>query len=60
MLQSMHDKIQGWVAGVIAFIIALTFALWGVQNYLRSGAHQAAAKVNGEEITQRQLDVAYD
>ena len=60
MLQSMHDKIQGWVAGVIAFVIALTFALWGIQNYLRTGATQAVAKINGEEITQRQLDIAYE
>lgn len=60
MLQIVHDKIQGWVAGVIAFIIALTFVLWGVQYYLRTGATRMVAKVNGTEITQGQLQVAYE
>ncbi|MDR1057757.1 MAG: SurA N-terminal domain-containing protein [Coxiellaceae bacterium] len=60
MLQSIRDKIQGLVAGIIATIIAITFALWGVQNYLRSDNKQVVAKVNGKEITQEQLRLAYE
>lgn len=60
MLQRMHDKIQGLVAWVFAVIIALTFALWGVQNYLHGGTSSAAAKVNGEKITEEQFRSAYE
>ncbi|MBU0743918.1 MAG: SurA N-terminal domain-containing protein [Gammaproteobacteria bacterium] len=60
MLQAMRDKIQGLVAGVIAGLIALTFVLWGVQNYLQSGTSNVVAKVNGQEITQEQLRLAYE
>ena len=60
MLQRMHDKIQGLVAWVFAVLIALTFALWGVQNYLHGGGTQAVAKVNGEKITQDQFRMAYE
>ncbi|EKE01340.1 MAG: hypothetical protein ACD_21C00156G0007 [uncultured bacterium] len=61
MLQIMHDKMQGWVAGIIAGIIALTFALWGVQNYLHSDSEaQVIAKVNGKKITRLQENIAYE
>ncbi|MDR1012421.1 MAG: SurA N-terminal domain-containing protein [Coxiellaceae bacterium] len=60
MLQSIHDKIQGLVSWIIAIILALTFALWGAQNYLRSSNKQVVAKVNNKEISQRKLQLAYD
>jgi peptidyl-prolyl cis-trans isomerase D len=61
MLQSMRDKMQGLIAGTIATIIALTFVLWGVQNYLRTGSEaQVVAKVNGKKITKTQENIAYE
>lgn len=61
MLQLMHEKLQGWVAGIIATVIALTFALWNIQNYLHGGGNaQLVAKVNGEKITRAELNVAYE
>ena len=61
MLQSMRDKTQGLVAGIIATVIALSFALWGVQNYLYSdGRVQVIAKVNGKKITRQQENIAYE
>ena len=61
MMQSLRDKTQGLIAGIIAGIIALTFALWGVQNYLHTGGGaQVVAKVNGKKITQAQENIAYE
>jgi len=61
MMQSLRDKTQGLIAGIIAGIIALTFALWGVQNYLHTGSGaQIVAKVNGKKITQAQESIAYE
>lgn len=53
MLQSIQKHIQGWLAGVIIAVVALTFALWGIQNYLggNSSDKQAVAHVAGDAIT---------
>lgn len=61
MLQSMRERTQGIIAGVIVALICLTFALWGIQNYLHGNeATDAAAKVNGVKITQMELKNAYE
>ena len=59
MLQAIRDKVTGWIAYGIIFLISIPFALWGVNSYLGGGEALPAATVNGEEITVRQLDQAY-
>ncbi len=60
MLQSLRQHVQGWVAGVIASILCLAFALWGIEYYINNGHSEAVvAKVDGVEITQQQLDTVY-
>lgn len=59
MLQAIRDKVTGWIAYGIIFLISIPFALWGVNSYLGGGEVLPAATVNGEEITARQLDQAY-
>ncbi len=56
MLQSIRERAQGWIAWVIVILISIPFALWGVQEYLGVGGEPVAAKVNGQEITERELD----
>ena len=59
MLQAIRDKVTGWIAYGIIFLISVPFALWGVNSYLGGGEVPPAATVNGEEITQPALDRAY-
>lgn len=57
MLQKIHDRVKGWIAGVIIAVISATFVLWGVQYYLQSSGSDGStvAKVNGDKITLKQL-----
>jgi peptidyl-prolyl cis-trans isomerase D len=60
MLQSIHEKVKGWFATTMMAVIALTFALFGVESYLGNGtAKDIVAKVNGYEISANQLTNAY-
>ena len=59
MLQSIRDKTRGWIAYLIVFLISIPFALWGVNSYFGGGEIAPVAVVDGEEITQQQLDSAY-
>jgi peptidyl-prolyl cis-trans isomerase D len=61
MLQSIRDKTQGWIAGVIISLVILSFALWGIHSYMVGAANtDVIAKVNGVEISKRQLSAAYE
>jgi len=54
MLEAIRERAQGWIAKVILGLIALTFAVWGVEGYFgSSGKEPPAAKVNDSEISQR-------
>ena len=60
MLQSIRERAQGWFAWAIVILISVPFALWGIQSYLGVGGQPIAAKVNHREITERDLDQAYE
>src|SRR6185312_7718306 len=60
MLQSIRDRTQGWITGVIVFLVCAAFALWGIHSYLEaSGQPDIAAKVNKQSIQQADLSAAY-
>lgn len=59
MLQAIRDKVTGWIAYGIIFLISIPFALWGVNSYFGTGEAITAATVNGDEISIRQFDQAY-
>lgn len=55
----MFDLVQKYkrVIQVFLGLIALTFATWGIESYTRfRGGADAAAVVNGSEISRRELD----
>jgi len=57
MLQTIHDRLKGWLAGVVLGIIGLVFVFWGI-NWTMS-APNYAAKVNGSEISSTEVRQAY-
>ncbi len=61
MLQSIRDRTQGWIAGIIISLLILSFALWGIHSYFMGGAvSTVVADVDGVEITKGQLAIAYE
>ena len=59
MLQAIREKVTGWIAYGIIFLISVPFALWGVNSYLGGGEVLPAAIINGNEVSQQELDQAY-
>jgi peptidyl-prolyl cis-trans isomerase D len=57
MLQTIHDKLKGWVAGVVLGAIALVFVFWGINWTLSAPTY--AAKVNGIEISSNDVRQSY-
>ena len=57
MLQSLHDRLKGWLGQVLLGAIALVFVFWGI-NWTLS-APNYAAKVNGSEISPNEVRQAY-
>jgi peptidyl-prolyl cis-trans isomerase D len=61
MLQSIRDRTQGWIAGVIISLVILSFALWGIHSYIEGYSNtDIIAKVGGVNITKRELSAAYE
>lgn len=59
MLEKMREGSQGVAAKIILGVIILSFALAGVGGYLGSSSGNAVVTVNGEEITQQNVEQAY-
>jgi peptidyl-prolyl cis-trans isomerase D len=57
MLQSIHDKLKGWLAGVVLGVIGLVFVFWGINWTLT--APNYAAKVNGSEVSVNEVRQTY-
>lgn len=55
MLQNIRDNAQGTIAKIIIFLIAISFAFFGIES-LVGGGKQVAASVNGEDVTPRELE----
>jgi peptidyl-prolyl cis-trans isomerase D len=59
MLERIREGSQGPLAMTIVGLIIVSFAVTGVGSYLGSSSTQAAATVNGEEITVNEVESAY-
>ncbi len=57
MLQSIHDKLKGWLAGMVLGIIGLVFVFWGINWTLQAPTY--AAKVNGSEVSASEVRQSY-
>ncbi|TPV56034.1 peptidylprolyl isomerase [Aestuariibacter sp. GS-14] len=59
MLERIREGSQGPWAMAIIVLIVLSFVLAGVSSYVTSSGVTAAAEVNGEEISQQDVERAY-
>ncbi|MBF7074754.1 SurA N-terminal domain-containing protein [Glaciecola sp. MH2013] len=59
MLERIREGSQGPLAMTIVGLIIISFAVTGVGSYLGSSTSEAAAVVNGEDITVQEVEVAY-
>lgn len=57
MLQTIHDRLKGWLAGVVLGAIGLVFVFWGINWTLSAPTY--AAKVDGVEISANEVREAY-
>lgn len=60
MLQSIRDRATGPIAWGIVGLIAIPFAFWGIDSYIRGPGNPEVAEVGDVEISQGQLQRAYD
>ena len=47
MLQTIHDKITGWIAGIVIFLIGVPFIFWGID--IGFGVANYAARVDTDD-----------
>ena len=59
MLEFIRERATGIIAWIIVIGIALTFALWGLGDYLTPDPNVYVAEVDGEKITQNALQRRY-
>jgi peptidyl-prolyl cis-trans isomerase D len=57
MLQTIHDKLHGWLAYLVLGAIGLVFVFWGINWTLSAPTY--AAKVNGTEISTNEVRQSY-
>jgi peptidyl-prolyl cis-trans isomerase D len=59
MLQNIRTWAEGWLAWIIVILIAVPFALWGINEYFTGGGELTVAEVNDRDISQQELEQAY-
>jgi peptidyl-prolyl cis-trans isomerase D len=59
MLQNIRSWAEGWLAWTIVVLIAIPFALWGINEYFQGGGEVTVAEVNDRDISQQELEQAY-
>ncbi|GMU42022.1 MAG: SurA N-terminal domain-containing protein [Xanthomonadales bacterium] len=60
MLQTIREKLSGWILILIMGMLLVPFALFGINNYFQAQVENFVAKVNETEITQQQLQERLD
>jgi peptidyl-prolyl cis-trans isomerase D len=59
MLEFIRERAQGWFAWVLAMVLIIPFALWGIHSYQSTSAEVNVAVVNGEKISADEFQRAY-
>jgi len=58
MLIAMRKGAAGWVAKILFGLLILSFAVWGIGDYLTPDSNPVVAKVGDVEIRRGQVDLA--
>jgi len=59
MLKFIRESMQGIIAWTIIILLIIPFALWGINQYFGGAGPQAAATVNGKEISIQSYQQTY-
>jgi len=59
MLQTIRDRVSGWIAVSIIILLIIPFAFWGINYYFNQGGNVDVLKVNGTKITLQEYQQAY-
>ena len=59
MLDRLRTHVKGWLGSVILVLIAVPFALFGLQNYTNGGSEAALAEVGSYKIYLSDVNRAY-
>src|SRR6267154_6305381 len=51
MLQTIRDKLSGWIAKIVLGALAVVFVFWGIELRSVTGSASDAASVNGDNIS---------
>ena len=60
MLSKIREKTQGIIATFILALIAIPFALWGINSYFEGGTNTTVAEVNDTPIRQQAYQAALE
>ncbi|OGT82966.1 MAG: hypothetical protein A3H91_02320 [Gammaproteobacteria bacterium RIFCSPLOWO2_02_FULL_61_13] len=53
MLQTIRDKVQGWIATTIVLLLIIPFAFWGINYYFDGGAEISVLSVGDRDVPLR-------
>ncbi|HEX2584457.1 MAG TPA: SurA N-terminal domain-containing protein, partial [Steroidobacteraceae bacterium] len=59
MLQTIRDKLSGWVAKIVLGALAVVFVFWGIELRSAYSASNYAATVNGDNISLNEAHEAW-
>lgn len=60
LMQAFRDLVRGWLGKALLILLLVPFALVGIESYFVGGKAAPAATVNGDEISQFELDKSVD
>lgn len=53
MLQTIRDKVQGWIATTIVLLLIIPFAFWGINYYFDGGGEISVLSVGDRDVPLR-------
>lgn len=60
LMQAFRDLVRGWLGKALLILLLVPFALVGIESYFVGGKAAPAAIVNGDEISQFDVDKTLD